>query len=351
MVYESDLIASLRKRHYELVDSDRYNEMLEFSNQLYELGEKVRDTKIRDQLRDMQHYWYRELGIKTSEDLIKPFAGEAESIVPNLAQFFISTPPPTINLTQTAAVEASASWAPTPLSHSPFGDTGRITDPDRFYGRQEILDRIFEELGRGVNVALVGESGTGKSSILSMVCRLGPERLDLPSEVFIYLSLEWVYNEDDFYEALCDSMGIVPAVRGYKLSRILQGKRYILCLDEVGEMAGEDQRSTVRVLGQMRGLADGADAPLTLVTASRQPLTKIFAGIPEFTSPLANIFREVRLDVFSEKAARAFIKERLQNTDVIFTEQEITQLIEESEGHPAQLQSAAADLYRQKTSE
>ena len=228
---------------------------------------------------------------------------------------------------------------------NPFGDTGRITDPDRFFGREELLRQIFEELGKGVNLSLVGESQIGKSSLLSMVCALGPERMGLPPETFAYLSLEWVDDEDDFYEALCDALGI-ETCRGYQLTRALRDKQYVLCLDEIEKMTWDG--FTVRLRSQLRGLADGPAAPLKLVIGSRSPLAYLFPDSPELDSPLAGICRQLDVEPFPPDVARAFLSHRLRNTGVTFTESEISALLAETGGHPAKLQRGAADLYNAK---
>jgi hypothetical protein len=229
---------------------------------------------------------------------------------------------------------------------NPFGDTGRITDPDRFFGREELLRQIFEELGKGVNLSLVGESQIGKSSLLSMICALGPERMGLPLETFAYVSLEWVDNEDDFYEALCEALSIKEPCRGYQLTRALRDKRYVLCLDEIEKMTWDG--FTVRLRSQLRGLADGPAAPLKLVIASRSPLAHLFPDSPELDSPLAGICRPLDVGPFPPDVAHTFLVNRLRGTGVIFTENEISTLLAESGGHPAKLQRAAADLYRRK---
>jgi hypothetical protein len=229
---------------------------------------------------------------------------------------------------------------------NPFGDTGRITDPDRFFGRQELLRQIFEELHKGVNLSLVGESQIGKSSLLSMVCALGPGKMGLPLEAFAYLSLEWVDNEDDFYEALCDVLGIETS-RGFKLTRALRDKRIVLCLDEIEKMAWEG--FTVRLRSQLRGLADGPAAPLKLVIASRSPLVHLFPDSPELDSPLAGICRPLDVGPFPSEVARAFLADRLRNTGVTFSEEEIAAAIHESGGHPARLQQILRGLYDRRT--
>jgi hypothetical protein len=230
---------------------------------------------------------------------------------------------------------------------NPFGDTGRIHDPDRFFDREDLLRQIFEELSKGVNLSLVGDSQVGKSSLLSMVCALGPERLSLPAEAFAYLSLEWVDDEDDFYEALCDALGI-EACRGFKLTRALRDKRVVLCLDEIEKMAWEG--FSVRLRSQLRGLADGPAAPLKLVIASRSPLAHLFPDSPELDSPLAGICRQLDVTPFSPEVGRAFLADRLRDTGLTFSQEEITVAIHESDGHPARLQQILRGLYEQRAS-
>jgi hypothetical protein len=234
-------------------------------------------------------------------------------------------------------------------SANPFGDVGRITDPDRFFDREELLRQIFEELGKGGNISLVGESQIGKSSLLTMVHALGPERLSMPPEAFVYLSMEWVDDEDDFYQGLCDRLGI-ESCRGYKLTRALRGRRYVLCLDEIEKMGWDHFGFTVRVRSQLRGLADGPAAPLKLVIASRSPLARLFPDSPELDSPLAGICHQLDVGPFPPDVARALLAQRLRGAGLTFTEDQINTLLAKSGGHPAKLQRAAADLYRRELS-
>lgn len=235
------------------------------------------------------------------------------------------------------------------IQPNPFGDMGCITDASRFFGREELLRQVFEELDKGVNLSLVGERQSGKSSILYKISTQGAERSQLtakPQPVFVYLNLQWVDDEDDFYEALCDKLGISKNCRGYKLTRALQGKRYVLCLDEIEKMTWDGFTKNLR--SQLRGLADGGDVPLKLVIASRSPLAHLFPDSPKDDSPLAGICRQLDVLPFSEEVARAFLTHRLQGTGVMFSEWEIADLFAETGGHPAKLQRAAADLYHRR---
>ncbi len=207
------------------------------------------------------------------------------------------------------------------------------------------MRQLFEELGKGSSRSLVGGEKVGKSSILSMVCQLGPERLRLPQEAFIYLDMRNVDNEQDFFEALCDELGIKPSCRGSKLARVLRDKRYILCIDEIDIMTSESH-FTGKERTQLCGLADGADTPFTLVIASQRPLKDLFPDSPYRTSPLAGICQQIDVNPFSSDEVRRFVAHRLEGTGVSFSESEINELIVESRGYPGRLQRAAADLYR-----
>lgn len=233
------------------------------------------------------------------------------------------------------------------IKPNPFGYTGPINNSEHFFGREELLRQLFEELGRGSNRSLVGEAQVGKSSILRMVCQLGSERLQLPQEAFIYLDMRNVYDEKDFFEALCDELGI-ESCRGYKLERKLRGKRYILCLDEIDNMARKEN-FTGQERTELCGLADGADKPFTLLIASQKPLKDLFPDSPLRTSPLAGICQQIDVEPFSSDEARRFLKHRLAGTNVSFSESQIAQLLAESGGYPGRLQQAAADLYRRLT--
>jgi hypothetical protein len=247
-------------------------------------------------------------------------------------------------------LRSSSLWTNSQVIPHPFGDVGCITDPSRFFDREELLRQIFEELSKGVNISLVGEFQIGKSSILQRTCTQGREAIahssNLPGTKYAYLNLQWVDNENEFYEALCEEALNIPVCRCFQLTRALNGKHYVLCLDEIEKMTWDG--FTKRVRSQLRGLADGSNAPLKLVIASRSPLVHLFPDSPELESPLAGICRQLDVKPFSERVVGDFIDRRLQGTGVTFSEQEIRQLFAQTQGHPGRLQSAASNLYNLK---
>lgn len=229
---------------------------------------------------------------------------------------------------------------------NPFLHTGRVTDPARFVGRRALLRQLFEELHKGSSRALLGDAQIGKSSILSMVCRLGPARLDLAPERFVYLDMQLISDEDDFWDALCGGLG-VDVASGFRLERQLRGRRYVVCIDEIEKMHSASFPRSVRE--QLRGLADGDGAPLKLVIASRVPLDQIFPDAPGQTSPLSNLCPHVTVPPFSAAECRDLITSRLAGTGVTFDEAAIDALVRESGGVPVRLLDRAAHLFAELT--
>ncbi len=248
--------------------------------------------------------------------------------------------PPETTAPQPTPAPGSKTLPPAP---NPFGWQGRIDAPAIFFDRELLLHTIFEELERGCNLSLVGEAQVGKSSLLAMIAALGPTQLTMPTETFLSIDMQIIYDENDFFEALCCELEI-ETCRGFKLWRKLQGKRYILCMDEIEKMRKDRFSGDERE--ELRGLADGANAPLTLVIASRVSLDELFPDAKGQTSPLANICTPLHVPPFTPEVAQRFIEERLQGTGVMFSAAQINQLVLESGGHPARLQQAAAELYR-----
>jgi len=243
---------------------------------------------------------------------------------------------------------------PSPLVEvlaNPFGDRGCIRDPARFFDRDELLLRIFEELGKGSSLSLVGETQIGKSSLLAMICHKGPETLQLPPEQFGLLDMQGIGNENEFFEALCEVLALPQTLRGWQLGRSLRqrGQRYVVCLDEIEKMVNPHGfPGAART--ELRGLADGSEAPLTLVIASRSPLESLFEDDPRSTSPLAGLCgAPLRVPPFSLAITQQFLRERLKGNAIQFSMADGDRLYEQTKGHPARLQAAAADLYRERT--
>jgi hypothetical protein len=117
---------------------------------------------------------------------------------------------------------------------NPFGDTGRITDPDRFFGRQRLMREVQQLLVNGCSVSLVGPSEIGKSSFLYYLY-LTRDRW-LPSVPVEYFDLQRVLNEVDFCETILSRLG--QQSRGLRdLRRALESQHVVLLFDEVERLA------------------------------------------------------------------------------------------------------------------
>lgn len=230
------------------------------------------------------------------------------------------------------------------ISSNPFiPQTGKIDDPQLFFGRDREIRRVFEVLNSNDSVALIGEEGIGKSSLLWAICQQAKNLL-FSSRRPIYLDLNGVRDEDDFYTALCEEVGISKS-NGYMLTRALKNHKVLLAIDNVGKMTWDGFTRGVR--DHLRGLAEGQNAPLQLIVAASEPLDKLFNDSQDEgkTSPLAGICPEENIKRWDEAISGAFIKARLAVTLVRFTEEEISQLVQESGGHPRRLMQLCYQNY------
>ena len=227
---------------------------------------------------------------------------------------------------------------------------GKIDDPRFFFGREREIRRVFETLNSGSSVAIIGERAIGKSSLLQAISREAPTQLRHPRQP-IYLDLKNVCDEDDFYDALCHKASIETA-KGYQLQRALESRRFLLILDEVEKMTWDGFTNQVR--GQLRGLAEGNNAPLRLVVAACTSLDTLFPDSQDqnMTSPFKGICIEENLKRWDQKISDEFIASRLQadwltpvTKPVSFTEEEIMGLIAESGGYPQKLMQLCYQTY------
>jgi hypothetical protein len=173
--------------------------------------------------------------------------------------------------------------SPEPLtSLHPFGETGCITNPDRFFDREELLRQIFEELEKGSNLSLVGESQVGKSSILhnlgarfgtgTVIVDFNMQRVGLvksTNELLYNLALALYDAETRFLSANQVSFDEPDEERFTAhnpytafdrflklLDRVRAGRRFIVTLDEfelIEQLIGEG-RLEPRLLDFWRGL-------------------------------------------------------------------------------------------------
>jgi type II secretory pathway predicted ATPase ExeA len=222
---------------------------------------------------------------------------------------------------------------------------GGIEDPDQFFNCEGILNRIFETLNRGSSVALIGDNNTGKSSLLWAIVRIAPDHLETPRQP-VFLNLARVFSEQDFYEDLCEALGM-KTVYGNKFVREMYRRKQpvLLLLDEVERIS--QKKFTHKLRQELRGLAEGRDAPLRIVIAARTSLDQLFpeSYVDGQTSPLEGITVEEHVPPWSDDTCRAFIAHRLGDGSIQFTKREIDQIVRQCNGNPQALTKACHDLY------
>ncbi|MEL6162485.1 MAG: CHAT domain-containing protein [Cyanobacteria bacterium J06628_3] len=223
--------------------------------------------------------------------------------------------------------------------------SGIIKDSKKFFGREKELNRIFETLNSGSSVALIGAREIGKSSLLWAISQQAQTKL-IPPRKAIYLDMSQVYDEDDFYYALCSEVGIEDC-KGIRLTRALKKQRpqLLLLLDEIEKMTWDGFTNQVR--GQLRGLANGHDAPLRLVVAASTSLDKLFPDSNDvgMVSPFQNICLEEEINLWDEATVRDFISYRLRNNLIQFTESEIRKIIMNCGGYPKEIMQMCYRIY------
>lgn len=227
----------------------------------------------------------------------------------------------------------------------PFGYKGCIKHNEIFFDRQDIFKTLYQNLKLDWNCSLVGETQIGKSSILWKLSQEGHIPLKLSQKALIYIDLQKSGSSSDiFLKELSQQLNlkIDNHTNGFDIQRKLSNKCFIVCLDEMEVLSRFSTDDLGGILSLLRGLSETQN--LTFVTASRTPLLQLFPDSPNQPSPLNN-FHVIDVKPFTEADARAFINYRLQDTKIKFTNEQIDQLIHDSQCHPAKLQEQAHQLY------
>lgn len=218
-----------------------------------------------------------------------------------------------------------------------------IDDPSLVFGRESKVNQALELLRTGSSVVFLGDHGSGRSSLLTLLLDRVSKDLGWKTA---RLDLLLVDDEKSFYRELCKELGVAEA-KGYRLKRALNGKRFLLALDEVERMKCKGFTRNLR--DQLRGLAGDASAPLKLAMAASIPLDRLFTDSLDGGSPLAGICQQIEVGPWDFNTARQFLLARLKNTSVTFSESEMEQIFKASAGMPLLLMNQAYHLYRRKT--
>jgi len=235
-----------------------------------------------------------------------------------------------------------------PISENPFEPITGTIDPELLFNYKSIISEVFENLNAGGSVALIGETGMGKSSLLEAIRQQAIEKLKIPRKP-IYFNLSDIQDDDDYYQAMKDLLRLPEKVKGYEFVQQVrrQGEKFLLLLDGLEQLTWTGFTKPVRT--QLRSLAnDGNPPPFRLVVAANKDLSKLFAD-SGFTSPFEGICTEIHLPPWEEDIMRQFINSRMATTSVNFAEKDIKLIIEKSKGNPRLLMQECNAIYRKYT--
>ena len=317
----------------------------------------ARDQQLVDQLMQLQS-WQQHLLFVTrrgdsaiSQLLIDQFEARSAQLAglqTDIAAIRATSQAQADQLTQILALLQANPTRPQPAPQTsagrpanPFGYRGQITELSRYLVRQPLTTELFEDLGKGQSLSLVGPAQSGKSSLLWYVKEQGPARLGKAPADFVYINMELIHSEEDFFDWLCAQLDL-PQMRGFRLFQQLRGRQLIVCLDEMEKMAWSG--FTPAMHSEIRGLIDG-DGPLTVVAASRVPLAQLLPDRPGQTSPLANLFLTLTLPAFNPQEATALCRQLLDGSGVGLSAELIQRAWQLSQGQPYQLQLELKKLY------
>jgi energy-coupling factor transporter ATP-binding protein EcfA2 len=217
--------------------------------------------------------------------------------------------------------------------------SGWVDDPQHFFDQEKLIKDVFEFLNAGSSVALIGERGIGKSSVLKEIERISQQRLNRQA---VYVDLNLVRDEEDFWGIVCHGIRVQPRNNSERIKAV-QSRRILLLLDEVEQMERQIFGEEIRT--QLRGFAQGGQ--MKVIVAACVSLDVLFPGEEHsLISLFNNLCTEYLMKSWSDEVVRLYIKERLQDMPVRFTETEIRRIIQSSQGIPQKLVKNCYQLYK-----
>ncbi len=256
---------------------------------------------------------------------------------------------------------------------SPF-IVGNPVPPERFINRRREVRRAVSLLLSGQSPAFTGEPRSGKTSLLHYLAA-SETRRDLYGEagermVFRYFDAQgWPegFSRVAFWERALEPL--LEAIREHAPSPLLElhrqchdegygtyglerflanlqasGWHLVLLLDEFDTLLQHPQLNNTEFYGGLRTLASRYGQALTLVIASRRPLSALNAETQRYArtgSPFFNFVVEIPLKPFSQRDGERILKQAGRR----FKPNERAHIFRLAGGHPYLLQVAADALW------
>lgn len=253
-----------------------------------------------------------------------------------------------------------------------------------FFGREELLKKLFYYINAGESVSLVGERRTGKTSVLGQLRAVNTAYLNQANtHLLVYVDFQGLqgHSETEIWEsilsALVDEGEDAPVLHNFITQNITQlqsGKlafqsllrvfrriakehvRVTFLFDEFEATARGEKPLDIRFYKMLRNLALDQGTQVSYVIATRQELSRVEKTVElhytTLSSPLFNIFHQLVILPFSEDEARQMVNSLLQRAGLdlaaklsFWLQKDL--LFELSGFHPFFLQLACRQLFDQ----
>jgi len=248
---------------------------------------------------------------------------------------------------------------------NPYFNIKAIHNPEMFFGRRKILERIFDSIGDQQNVALIGFRRIGKSSLLA--CMRLPEiqnrysERDLSKHILVLIDLEehLQRTQEDFFRFLCDQL-ILQSTNQLQLEMIqrksaddfshlldqirMQGYHPVLLLDELDSSTRNPQFNS-DFFAFLRAQAEfGRVSYIVATFTSLEQLSH-----PDYIgSPFFNIFSHQTLGPLTQDEAIELITKPSTVAGCPFAEPEIRWIMKLAGCHPFFIQRTCYFLFEKK---
>ncbi len=249
---------------------------------------------------------------------------------------------------------------------NPYYDITVVRDIDMFFGREQVLRKLFATIAKQQSFSLIGSLHIGKSSVLQYACR--PEiqqrfHYNWAHHIFVFVDLREYKTDIQFFESVsqqillhCREVLDLPFLstkldgdQSRIFSSILEqiqthGFRLILLMDAIDSIT-RNQSFKPDFFTFLRGLA--TMGKVSYVTGSMSPLyDNCHEAIK--TSPFFNIFLTHRLEALTQDEARELIVVPAQRAGILFSEQEIQWVLVQAGRHPFFIQRVCHYLFEEK---
>lgn len=226
---------------------------------------------------------------------------------------------------------------------TPFQTSGRV-QPENFFGRTNTIRDVVKTLRGGGNAVVYGAPRTGKSSLLYLLFK--NYRHAERDALLWFIDMKSIGSLFDFVEEFYAGLKIKkaePSLGGFE--KTLKGleTRAVFFIDNADRLAETpfNDEALFAVLATYLKLQH-----LSLCLAMSLAPENVFKN--RVGMPLHRLMTRVDLQPFAPDECYEFIQQRLRFTGVYFDDEEIERLIASSRGVPADLQRAAAELFRRK---